>query len=327
MGISTLGNVIVDGNTIRTKTGTGNLTLDSDGSSNIVVNDILFVNKNTESTSKDSGSIVTEGGIGVEKSVFIGLNLDVDGDTELDGLNVDGFTNLDTLNVSVASTTASLTLANAGIAVTAILDEDDMISDRDDALATQQSIKKYVDDNITLQDLDFAGDSGTGSVDLDSQTFTIAGTTNEIETSANNQTLTIGLPNDVTISNSLTVNGSVDLGDANSDLISIIGDVDTNILPSTNGTLDLGATNRWEMFMPILIDSDSATEIETGSTSTNSTHYLTFVDSNNSVRGNELLYTDAGISYNPSTNDLTITGEFNAKLDHTHLELVIHGYL
>ena len=97
-------------------------------------------------------------------------------------MDVDGHTELDTLNVSVASTTASLTLANAGIAVTAILDENDMVSDRDDALATQQSIKKYVDDNC-LQDLDFAGDTGTGSVDLDSQTFTIAGTTNEIETS------------------------------------------------------------------------------------------------------------------------------------------------
>ena len=54
--------------------------------------------------------------------------------------------------------------------------------------------KKYVDDLVTAQDLDFAGDAGTGAVDLDSQTFTIAGTTNEIETSASNQTIIIGLP-------------------------------------------------------------------------------------------------------------------------------------
>ena len=57
-----------------------------------------------------------------------------------------------------------------------------MSSDSDTALATQQSIKKYVDNQTTAQDLDFAGDTGSGSVDLDSQTFTISGTTNEIET-------------------------------------------------------------------------------------------------------------------------------------------------
>lgn len=57
--------------------------------------------------------------------------------------------------------------------------------------------------------LDIAGDSGTGVVDLNSQSLTIAGTTNEIETSASNQTITIGLPNDVTVSNDLTVTGNL----------------------------------------------------------------------------------------------------------------------
>jgi len=70
--------------------------------------------------------------------------------------------------------------------------------------------KGYVDDNITAQDLDFAGDTGTGAVNLDSQAFTIAGTANEISTSASSQTLTIGLPSAVTIATSLTVtNGAV----------------------------------------------------------------------------------------------------------------------
>ena len=39
--------------------------------------------------------------------------------------------------------------------------------------------------------------------------MTIAGTSNEIETSASGQTLTIGLPNDVTIGNDLTVTGDL----------------------------------------------------------------------------------------------------------------------
>ena len=63
--------------------------------------------------------------------------------------------------------------------------------------------------DVTAQDVDFAGDTGTGAVDLDSQTFTIQGTTNEIETSASGQILTIGLPDDVTIGNDLTITGNL----------------------------------------------------------------------------------------------------------------------
>ena len=63
--------------------------------------------------------------------------------------------------------------------------------------------------DVTAQDVDFAGDTGTGAVDLDSQTFTIQGTANEIETSASGQTLTIGLPDDVTIGNDLTITGNL----------------------------------------------------------------------------------------------------------------------
>jgi len=99
------------------------------------------------------------------------------------------------------------------ISVTAILDEDNMSSDSATALATQQSIKAYVDSQVTAQDLDFAGDSGTGSVDLDSQSFTVSGTANEIETSASGQTLTVGLPSSVTINNlSLTTDLAVTEG-------------------------------------------------------------------------------------------------------------------
>ena len=74
---------------------------------------------------------------------------------------------------------------------------------------------------VGASDLDGAGDSGTFAVDLDTQSLTIAGTTNEIETVASGQTLTIGLPNAVTISGTLTAgnlqtggnitNGSVNL--------------------------------------------------------------------------------------------------------------------
>jgi len=107
-----------------------------------------------------------------------------------------------------ATLRGNLTLGTS-TAVNAVLDEDDMTSNSATSLATQQSIKAYVDSQVTAQDLDLAGDSGTGAIDLDSQSLTIAGTANEIETVASNQTVTIGLPNDVTVSNNLTVTGNL----------------------------------------------------------------------------------------------------------------------
>ena len=62
---------------------------------------------------------------------------------------------------------------------------------------------------VNVSDLDGAGDSGTFAVDLDTQSLTIAGTTNEIETVASGQTLTIGLPNNVTISGNATIGGNI----------------------------------------------------------------------------------------------------------------------
>jgi hypothetical protein len=55
--------------------------------------------------------------------------------------------------------------------------------------------------------LDISGSNGSGiTIDLVTQDLTITGTANEIETSAAGTTLTIGLPNDVTITQDLTVN-------------------------------------------------------------------------------------------------------------------------
>ena len=92
--------------------------------------------------------------------------------------------------------------------VVPVLDEDNLSTNSATHLATQQSIKAYVDAQVTAQDLDTAGDSGTGSVDLDSQSLTISGTANEITTVASNQGITIGLPDNVTIAGNLTVAGT-----------------------------------------------------------------------------------------------------------------------
>lgn len=57
-------------------------------------------------------------------------------------------------------------------------------------------------------DLNIGADSGTADTVTNAQTLTIAGTTNEVETSVSGQTITVGLPNDVVITGNLTVNGT-----------------------------------------------------------------------------------------------------------------------
>ena len=80
---------------------------------------------------------------------------------------------------------------------TAFKDQNDMSSDSATAAASQQSIKKYVDDQVTAEDLDIAPDSGTPqSIDLDSATLTLAGGTG-IATTASSTTLTMDIDSTV----------------------------------------------------------------------------------------------------------------------------------
>jgi hypothetical protein len=105
-----------------------------------------------------------------------------------------------TLAGSETLTNKTLTspVLNTSISGTAFKDEDDMASDSATAVASQQSIKAYVDAQLTAQDLDFQGDSGGAlSIDLDSETLTIAGGTG-IDTSGATNTLTVAIDSTVT---------------------------------------------------------------------------------------------------------------------------------
>jgi hypothetical protein len=100
------------------------------------------------------------------------------------------------INEDVALT-ATATELNLLDGITAIADEDNMSSNSATALATQQSIKAYVDSQVTAQDLDFQGDSGGAlNIDLDSETMTIAGGTG-IDTAGSGNTLTVAIDNTV----------------------------------------------------------------------------------------------------------------------------------
>ena len=100
-------------------------------------------------------------------------------------------------NADVSGTLTYGSLSDGAITITAFVDEDDMTSNSATLVPTQQSVKAYVDAQLTASDLDFQGDSGGAlSIDLDSETLDIAGGTG-IDTSGSGNTLTVAIDSTV----------------------------------------------------------------------------------------------------------------------------------
>ena len=106
-------------------------------------------------------------------------------------------TNTETLtNKTLTTPTLTSAVLNTAISGTAFLDEDNLASDSATKLASQQSIKAYVDSTVTAEDLDITSDSGTIAIDLDSETLTIAGGTG-IDTTGSSNTITVAIDSTV----------------------------------------------------------------------------------------------------------------------------------
>ena len=83
--------------------------------------------------------------------------------------------------------------AGTAVNTSLFLDEDDMSSNSATKGVTQQSVKAYVDNQLTAEDLDTAGNSGTGSVDLDSQSLTVSGDGTILSSTASGQGITFSI--------------------------------------------------------------------------------------------------------------------------------------
>ena len=155
-----------------------------------------------------------------------------------------------TLDVNANTDISGTLKIGSGATVSTILDEDNFASDSATALATQQSIKAYVDAvtaSVNAQDLDFQGDSGGAlNIDLDTETLTIAGGTG-IDTVGSGNTLTISIDGTVVTGSSTDTftNKTIDAnGTGNSitnlevaDFASGVLDTDITSVSSSDDTL------------------------------------------------------------------------------------------
>jgi len=131
----------------------------------------------------------------VTTSSLVATTADINAGT-VDGTVIGGASAAAITGTTIVANT-SINIAGDGATVTGIKDEDNMASNSATKLATQQSIKAYVDSQVTAQDLDFQADSGGAlSIDLDSETFTLTGGTG-IDTSGSGNAVTFAIDSTV----------------------------------------------------------------------------------------------------------------------------------
>ena len=226
-----------------------------------------------------------------------------------EGLVVDG-----TLNVSGATTLSTSLALATGATVTGI--DNGALGSSATLLATQGAIKTYVDSQVTAQDLDLAGDSGTGAVDLDSQSLTIAGGTG-LTSVAGSQTVTLNIDSTVatltgsqTLTNKVltapTINAATMTGTVTVDSISMADNTITTGASNANLELDASGTGSVRLIAP----TTAVSTLTTADITTTGTHTVTGQSDIDAVR-----IKDNGITTNASNANLELSANGSGVVD------------
>ena len=254
----------------------------------------------TDSTVYTNGAVQIRGGLGVSKSVNVGANLYVTGVSTFNGLVIDN--NGLTVNGDGIQTTY------LGVGTTADIGGDLIIDGvlRADGQALIQGITTIVSsvDSTAYNNGGLVLGGGLGvekSVNINGN-LSVAG----VSTFVGNVTFQ---------------GGTINLGDSNTDNVVFAADVNSDILPNTDATYNLGAAGkRWRnaIFSGIVTattfvgsitgTASTATTVNTTADSTNSDFYVPFVTNSTSTTG-ETIRVDAGLKFNPSNNNLTVDGD------------------
>ena len=249
-----------------------------------------------------------------------------DGSNDFDVASHDGTNGLKLGGTLVTSSAAELNILDGK----SFVDEDNMASNSATAIPSQQSVKAYVDTQLTAEDLDVTTDSGTIDIDLDSETLTIAGGTG-LSSSASSTTVTMAVDAAQTGITSV-VNTSLEIGrDADNRIKfgtdnQIIFEVDggDNVIFKTSGeieatSLDISGDADIDGTLEadaITVNGDTLATVIAGTTVNNATLASTVTVSDSTANtnfpvvfhdeSNALLDDTGALRYNPSTGELLV---------------------
>ena len=347
----------------------------ADGGTLTLGNDINSAGTYVTHLTITPNSTVANSTMAVAGNVTVGGNIDVDGTTNLDAVDIDGAVQIDSTitvgandqgyDVILYGDTASANMTwdtsaddlilngAAGLVVPdgqltlgsvalTFKDEDDLSSNSASSIASQQSIKAYVDSQVTAQDLDVTSDSGTIDIDLDSETLTIAGGTG-LSSSASSTTVTLAVDAAQTGITSIYATDlilgedsqtAIDFGTTNEidfkvDNAARLTLTSSALYPVTNNQIDLGTSSL--EFKDAFFDGEVTADLFSGPLTGNVTGTATVattvtVSDNESTNENNVILFGAGaagsgnigveadgnMTYNPSTGKITATGFIGA---------------
>ena len=224
-------------NSLIENDGSGNLswtnspTFTSSQLTNLVVSGIGtiatgIISATTDSTNKDTGALVVEGGVGIEKSVHVGAALSV-----TDRLFVGGQSEFIGVATFRGGTVRLGDSAGDDIYVGGEF-KSNLVPNDDDSYDLGSSTQEWR--NLHLD--------GTANIDsLVADTADINGGTIDGTAIGGNSTSSISCTT-LHASGQTDLNGDINLGDANTDSITPVGRFDAHILPLTDNAVDLGAS-------------------------------------------------------------------------------------
>ena len=226
----------------------------------VTVQGTVAITDTTQSNNPDEGALVVEGGVGIYKNLHVGQYAEIDAGILVRGIagtNSDFYTNIRTddkiLTIGGVVPPNAATSTDRGIEFR----WHDGANDKTGFFGYQDSTGYFVfkPDGSNTGDV-YSGDTGTINAtflgDITSSNVTITGGT------INGTTIgaTTRATADVT---DFDASGNVVLGEDDTKLLTINAEIDTNLIPATDNTYDLGATgNTWkDLFLGGTVDTNT----------------------------------------------------------------------
>ena len=201
-----------------------------------------IISATTQSTSKDTGALVVEGGVGIEKDVHVGGATSITGRLYVGGQSE--FIGVATFRggtVRLGDSAGDDIYVGGEFKSNLIPDDDDSF---DLGAGTQEWRNLYIDGEAQIDSLvaDTA-DINAGTID----NTVIGGSTAVAGSFANLICTTSTHTGTATFTGQIDANGDVNLGNATSDTITATGRFDSDLVPSSDDARDLGtSTLQWK---------------------------------------------------------------------------------